>query len=61
MKGFLSSYYVHFKICVNSQGEFSLPFPTDGIPFIPREKSPRNHSTFQATISWSPHNKLILI
>lgn len=24
MKGFLGSYYVHFKICVNSQGEFSL-------------------------------------
>ena len=31
MKGFLSSYYVHFKICVNSQGEFSLPSPTDGM------------------------------
>lgn len=31
MKGFLGSYYFHFKICVNCQGEFSLPSPTDGM------------------------------
>ena len=57
MKGFLGSYYVHFKICVNSQGEFSLPSPTDVMYTIPGEKSPRNHSTFQAATSWSPHSK----
>ena len=27
------------------------------IPLIPGDKSPRNHSTFQAATSWSPHNK----
>lgn len=31
MEGFLGSYYVHFKIGVNSQGELSLPSPTDGM------------------------------